>query len=101
MLKPNRGWLIVDTSQATISTIIRVQRNFTPGHVNVARVVSVGPPQITANASAGAVDTDSFLVGDVVFFTQFHLHPIENNLAFVNMMAVVAVEREEKSHNAS
>jgi hypothetical protein len=95
MLKPSRGWVVVDTTPpkaGLITTLVKL----TPGVVNKGKIVSVGPPVVTnENSIATNVDRDAFLEGDLAFFTQFQAHPTNSDLVFVHMNAIVAVEREK------
>lgn len=93
MLKPSRGWVVVDTTPPKTNSLITILSKVTPGTVNKGRVVSVGFPVLTENSIATNIDRDAFLAGDTAFFTQFQPHPTQPELVFVHMNAIVAVER--------
>jgi hypothetical protein len=94
MLKPSRGWVVVDTSKIKSSSIISVQPKLVAGLINKGSIVSVGLPVLTDNSIASNVDRDAFLAGDIAFFTQFQAHPTNSELVFVHMNSIVGVERE-------
>lgn len=93
MLKPSRGWIVVDTTPPKTQSLIAIINKLTPGAINKGRIVSVGLPVLTENGIAMNTDKDAFIDGDIAFFTQFQPHPTQAELAFVHMNAIVAVER--------